>query len=94
MKPHPHWPRLAAAPFAGWLGWAGAAPVSNGYDLADASVAQSAIQRGGPPRDGIPAIDRPHFVGLSERRAPGWLAGTACSAWRRTAWRAPAPCAS
>lgn len=34
----------------------------NGFDLRDALVPMEAIQRGGPPRDGIPAIDRPRFV--------------------------------
>jgi hypothetical protein len=36
--------------------------VLNGFDLRDASVPIPAIQRGGPPRDGIPAIDHPRFV--------------------------------
>jgi len=34
----------------------------NGFDVANASVPTQAIQRGGPPKDGIPAIDRPKFV--------------------------------
>ncbi|MBL8323511.1 MAG: DUF3179 domain-containing protein [Rubrivivax sp.] len=34
----------------------------NGFDLRDALVPVQAIERGGPPRDGIPAIDRPKFV--------------------------------
>lgn len=34
----------------------------NGFDLREALVPIDAIQRGGPPRDGIPAIDRPKFV--------------------------------
>lgn len=34
----------------------------NGFNLDNASVPQSLIQRGGPPRDGIPAIDNPKFV--------------------------------
>lgn len=34
----------------------------NGFDLAGASVPVQAIERGGPPKDGIPAIDRPRFV--------------------------------
>ncbi len=34
----------------------------NGFDLSDARVPVHQIQQGGPPRDGIPAIDAPHFV--------------------------------
>lgn len=34
----------------------------NGFNLTDALVPVSEIQSGGPPRDGIPAIDRPRFV--------------------------------
>lgn len=34
----------------------------NGFDVSNASVALRAIQRGGPPKDGIPAIDRPMFL--------------------------------
>jgi len=48
----------AAAP-----AWAGKATESlNGFDLTGASVPVQAIERGGPPKDGIPAIDRPRFV--------------------------------
>jgi hypothetical protein len=42
-----------------------ASPELNGFDLAHASVPASAIERGGPPKDGIPAIDRPRFVGAA-----------------------------
>lgn len=48
---------------------AGAAPGANpartdfnAFDVSDAAVPLRAIQRGGPPKDGIPAIDRPKFV--------------------------------
>lgn len=34
----------------------------NGFDLQAALVPLEAIERGGPPRDGIPAIDQPRFV--------------------------------
>jgi hypothetical protein len=34
----------------------------NGFDLRDALIPIRAIERGGPPKDGIPAIDRPKFV--------------------------------
>ena len=43
------------------------APSLNGFDLSNASVPVNEIFRGGPPRDGIPAIDEPKFV--SARRA-------------------------
>ncbi len=37
----------------------------NGFDLDDALVPVREIRAGGPPRDGIPAIDRPRFVAAS-----------------------------
>jgi hypothetical protein len=43
-------------------GTACAEPVKNGFDLAAALVPPEAIASGGPPRDGIPAIDRPRFA--------------------------------
>jgi len=45
-----------------------AEPVLNGFDLAGACVPAKAIERGGPPKDGIPAIDRPRFVGAASAR--------------------------
>lgn len=36
--------------------------VVNGFDFSDASVPVAHISGGGPPRDGIPAIDSPTFV--------------------------------
>lgn len=40
----------------------------NGFDVTNASVPTQAIQRGGPPRDGIPSIDRPKFVRAQQAR--------------------------
>ncbi len=40
---------------------AGGAPRKNGFDLEGALLPAEAIRPGGPPRDGIPAIDRPRF---------------------------------
>ncbi|MCP4406854.1 MAG: DUF3179 domain-containing protein [Gammaproteobacteria bacterium] len=40
---------------------AAAAPTKNGFDLADALIATEEVLPGGPPRDGIPAIDHPRF---------------------------------
>ena len=34
----------------------------NGFDLTGALVPPRAIERGGPPRDGIPSIDQPRYV--------------------------------
>ena len=34
----------------------------NGFDLSGALVPVAEIKHGGPPRDGIPAIDRPRFI--------------------------------
>lgn len=38
----------------------------NGFDLRGASVPARAIERGGPPRDGIPSIDRPRFIAAGQ----------------------------
>ena len=43
----------------------GARPM-NGFDVSDATVPLRLIQRGGPPRDGIPAINTPRFVAASD----------------------------
>jgi len=44
--------------------------VKNGFDLEDASIKPRRIQRGGPPRDGIPALDHPKFTRVDQA---GWL---------------------
>lgn len=38
----------------------------NGFDLSGAAVPITEIQHGGPPRDGIPAINQPHYVSANE----------------------------
>ena len=38
----------------------------NGFDLSDASVPADDVFRGGPPRDGIPALTNPHYVKAAE----------------------------
>lgn len=38
------------------------AQTKNGFDLSKASINQEEILSGGPPRDGIPSIDRPRFI--------------------------------
>ena len=38
----------------------------NGFDLSNSSIPVQEIHSGGPPRDGIPSIDRPKFVAASE----------------------------
>jgi hypothetical protein len=38
----------------------------NGFDVSNSSVSTLAIQRGGPPKDGIPAIDGPKFVAAAQ----------------------------
>lgn len=42
----------------------------NGFDVSNASVPTQTIQRGGPPKDGIPSIDRPKFVRTEQARLP------------------------
>jgi hypothetical protein len=49
-----------------------AAQTMNGFDLRDALVDPAEILSGGPPKDGIPAIDRPQFVKAGEAKmSPG-----------------------
>ncbi len=43
-----------------------AAPLKNGFDLAGSLVPPGEIHQGGPPRDGIPALDDPRFVDAGE----------------------------
>jgi hypothetical protein len=37
----------------------------NGFDVSNATVPKSEIRRGGPPRDGIPAILKPKFTSIA-----------------------------
>lgn len=46
-----------------------APPIRNGFALEPATVAVAEILEGGPPRDGIPALDRPRFATPAEA---GW----------------------
>lgn len=64
--------RTAFALAALALASASAAQTLNGFDLGDALVNPADIHRGGPPKDGIPAIDRPKFVAAdAARMKPG-----------------------
>ena len=42
------------------------ARILNGFDVSDALVPVQGIEAGGPPRDGIPAIDHPRFLAASQ----------------------------
>lgn len=55
---------VLAATLVGLAGAAVAARAGafNGFDVSNARVPLDAIQHGGPPKDGIPAIDAPRFV--------------------------------
>lgn len=55
---------FAAALFAAFL--AATADAKNGFDLNGALIPEEEILRGGPPRDGIPAIDNPQFAKAEE----------------------------
>ncbi|MDI1309280.1 MAG: DUF3179 domain-containing protein [Methylotenera sp.] len=48
------------------IGLASAAPIKNDFDLAGSLVPEDEILSGGPPRDGIPSIDRPKFLSVSK----------------------------
>ena len=43
-----------------------ASPLKNGFDLANSIIPASKIFSGGPPRDGIPSIDKPKFLAASD----------------------------
>lgn len=44
------------------------AQIKNGFDLQESLVPIDHILRGGPAKDGIPAIDNPHFVAAGQAR--------------------------
>lgn len=50
---------LALARFA-------SADVVNGFDLSGSSIPDQEIYQGGPPKDGIPSIDRPKFLSAGD----------------------------
>ncbi len=43
-----------------------ATEIINGFDLSGSLVPEEEIFHGGPPRDGIPAINKPDFISVSE----------------------------
>ena len=43
-----------------------AEPLRNGFDLAGASIPLDEVLHGGPPRDGIPALDQPPHVSAAD----------------------------
>jgi len=45
-------------------------PAPNGFSLENASVPVDEIRRGGPPRDGIPALDHPKVLSAEQARWP------------------------
>lgn len=47
-------------------GLSGAAPIKNGFDLVGSTVPADEVLSGGPPRDGIPALDHPKFVAAAQ----------------------------
>ncbi len=65
-----HWARFVVYPLAALAGVAilharhASADERNGFELAGASIPPAEIHQGGPPRDGIPAIDQPKFVAV------------------------------
>lgn len=50
---------VATAAISGSIAWA---VTKNGFDLTGASIPVDEVHHGGPPRDGIPSIDRPQFI--------------------------------
>ena len=45
-----------------FMSYSYAKPIKNGFDLANTIIPENKIFVGGPPRDGIPSIDKPRFV--------------------------------
>ena len=43
-----------------------ASPIKNGFDLENSIISVDNILSGGPPRDGIPSIDKPKFITAKE----------------------------
>ena len=43
-----------------------AKPIKNGFDLSNTTIPSDKIFIGGPPRDGIPSIDKPEFLSKDE----------------------------
>ena len=43
-----------------------ASPVKNGFDLKNSIIPVDQILSGGPPRDGIPSIDKPKFIAAKD----------------------------
>jgi hypothetical protein len=52
---------IASVVTAAALSWSLPAAGKNGFDLGNSEVPKSEIRSGGPPKDGIPAIDQPAF---------------------------------
>jgi hypothetical protein len=48
-----------------------AAETLNGFDVKDLSVDRALVQRGGPPRDGIPALTDPAFIAAEQAGLKG-----------------------
>jgi len=53
---------LALITFTFLASSANAAPTKNGFNLANSTIPVNKILSGGPPRDGIPSIDKPKFI--------------------------------
>ncbi len=63
MKTLAHrWPRVWVAITCSLYALTSPAAPYNGFDLSHSLVDRSRILAGGPAKDGIPAIDQPHFV--------------------------------
>jgi hypothetical protein len=60
-------PLLVAVGFGGILALSASGDEYNGFDVSNASIPVAEILSGGPPRDGIPAIDEPSFISCGWR---------------------------
>ena len=49
-----------------YISYSYAGPVKNGFDLANSTIPVNQILSGGPPRDGIPSIDKPKFMNAAD----------------------------
>lgn len=61
-------------------------------DFSRHTVPLEEIISGGPPKDGIPAIDAPRFVAFAVADASGCIRRSRSSRWKSTATRGRTPC--
>ena len=49
-----------------FISWTFGEPKKNGFDLSNSIIPVNEILSGGPPRDGIPSVDKPQFITVNQ----------------------------